>query len=132
MTREEIEKLEQEAGKLYLEFKIAEALEIFNQLVELKDSRAMYFAREIYVNGFGIIPPNKDKAVALRKLGCEQGYYLCMLNSTFIDTNSIKSVLPSLTDAARQGEIFAQYELASVYDQGNLVEKNTLIQHLCG
>lgn len=93
ISKEELEKLEEKAEQLYLEFKIAEALEIFNQLVELKYPRAMYFASEIYANGFGIVPPNKDKAVALRKLGCEQGYYLCLLNSTFIDVNRIKSIL---------------------------------------
>lgn len=124
VSKEEIEKLEREAEQLYLEFKIAEALEVFNRLVELKHPRAMYFASEIYANGFGVISPDKEKAVTLRKLGCDQGYYLCMLNSTFIDVNRIKSILPTLTSEAQQGDVFAQYELAYAYAQGSLVGKN--------
>ena len=125
VSNEEIERLEKEAEKLYLEFKIEEALAIFNQLVELKHPRAMYFASEIYANGFGIVTPDKEKAVALRKLGCEQGCCLCFPNSTFTEASRIQSIIPALTTAAQQGDLFAQYELASVYNQGHIVERNT-------
>ena len=131
VSKEEIDKLEQEAERLYLEFKIAEALEIFNRLVELKHPRAMYFASEIYSKGYNATEIDKDKAFQLRKNGAERGDYLCALNYAFTISDAqerqsaVQKLMPDVTKAAQSGDIFAQYEMASLYHQGTSVEKNT-------
>ena len=127
---EELEEMERNAEKLFLEFRITEALELFNQLIGYHYPRAMYFASEIYSKGYEVAEVNKEKAVQLRKIGAEAGDYLCVLNYAFSITDAqerkvaVQRALSDVTKAAQNGDIFAQYELASLYHQGSSVEKS--------
>ena len=127
---EELDRLEQEAEKLFLDFKITEALEIFEKLVDYNYARAMYFVSEIYEQGFGVIKVNAEKAALLRKAGYEQGDSLCTLNYALMLTNkeeqkTVGKVLPVVSAIAQGEDVFAQHELARIYHQGLIVEKDT-------
>lgn len=128
---DELQEMENKAEALFLEFRIEESLELFNQLANYNYSRAMYFASEIYASGYGVSTINKEKATGLRQAGAELGDCLCILNVAFSITDpkerktAVQKILPDVTKAAQNGDIFAQYELASLYNQGTSVEKDT-------
>lgn len=127
---EELQEMESKAEKLFLEFKIAESLELFNQLASFNYPRAMYFASEIYSEGYDVFEVDKEKANLLRRTGAELGDCLCALHYAFVKDDAseresaVSTILPAVTSAAQNGELFAQYELASLYNQGVYVEKD--------
>lgn len=128
---EELDALEKEAEDLFFNFKIKESLEIFDQLTGYNYPRAMYFASEIYSNeGFGVITVDEEKASLLRERGYKLGdalssvRYADMLKDVCEYGTIIQQISQKIQQEANSGNVFAQYELARIFEKGIGCEKN--------
>lgn len=115
----------QAAEKLFLEYKLEEAFREFRKLAESGNGRAMYFLGEYYLWGYK--PVEKDVRVAekWRRKGMEAGDALAKLNLALslseVDPNRRKyfhEIWNIVVQMAEMGDVFAQDEVANVYQWG--------------
>ena len=111
---------------LFLKYKIKEAFDIFTKLADKNNLRAMYFCEEILRFGYGDIPVDADKAKLILKKGYESEDPMCSINYAYIlkysgeseDVYSkiFKDNFKKIYKLAESGDVFAQNELADLYD----------------
>lgn len=115
-----------EAEQLYMDYKLDEAFEKFQQLAEEENGRAMYFLGEYYANGIDRnIEQDEEKGLYWRKKGAEAGDVLAALNVAFslpedsAEQDTIfKEQFESVLAIAEAGDVFAQNEVGDLYWNG--------------
>lgn len=118
------------AEELFLEHKLDEAYNIFCQLAETKNGRAMYFLGEYYDKGWGKVQQNKEYSKKWRAEGKKHGDILAELNDAFgitdvyTEKQMIKSLFAKILKLAEDGDIFAQNEVADLLLYGVGCEKD--------
>ena len=120
-----------EAKELYFNCKFDEALELFLDLAEDNNPRAMYFLGKIYSLRYGHVEHDIDKAKIWYKRGHEMGDIFASLNVAYFlpDGNVEKNVIidevfNDILKMAEEGDVFAQDELANIYLLGYQGENN--------
>lgn len=110
-----------EAEQLYMDYKLDEAFEKFQQLAEAGNGRAMYFLGEYYNNIIG----DREKGTYWRKQGAGTGDVLATLNAVYSTSETIDEVIekvkPIFSDVlvlAETGDVFAQNEVGDLYWNG--------------
>lgn len=121
------------AESLFLQYKIKEAFDIFIRLADKGNPRAMYFCEEILRFGYGGIPVNIEKAKLILKKGYDMKDPMCSINYAYILKYDGKQRdvyfkifeqnFNSIYTLAEEGDVFAQNELADLYD-GNYINDN--------
>lgn len=121
----------EKAEELYLSCQYDEAFMIFEVLAKNNIAKAMYFLGEYYHVGKGEVAVDKKISDSWRILGKEKGDILSTLKNAYLSNVSpeqkdsiIKETLPKLLELAENGDVFAQYELSSLYKEGNGVEQS--------
>lgn len=122
-----------EAEKLFVEYKLDQAFEIFKTLAEKDNGRAMYFVGLYYYYGLGKIKEDKEEAKAWYLRGNETGDALSAIEGAIclrdLDYESEVEQLfednkESVLELAQGSDMFAQYEIAQMYWNGDGVEKD--------
>ena len=120
-----------EAERLFSEYKLDEAFEIFKTLADKGNGRAMYYLGEYYVWGFGSIRENEEEWIRWKKVGRETDDPLAILNSAHVlpeeapeRVGIFQEVFPLVLQLAKNGDAMAQYELADMYENGCGCTKN--------
>ncbi|MEZ7718162.1 hypothetical protein O3935_09510 [Leptotrichia wadei] len=119
------------AEQLFLNYKLAEAFELFKKLAEDDNGRAMYFLGEFYSNSIGKIKLDEKKGKEWRIKGKESGDVLAALNVAYSlpeDSDEANRIFFELYEdvlkLAEDGDIFAQNELADMYLYGHGIEED--------
>ena len=119
------------AEQLFLNYKLAEAFELFKKLAEDDNGRAMYFLGEFYSNSIGKIKLDEKKGKEWRIKGKESGDVLAALNVAYSlpkdsdERNRICfELFKDILKLAEDGDIFAQNELADMYLYGHGIEED--------
>ncbi|WP_461206644.1 tetratricopeptide repeat protein [Clostridium sp. DL1XJH146] len=113
-----------EGQKAYLEYRMEDALNIFSVLAEKGVGRAKYFLGELYTHGYGAIEKDIEKSIFWRKSGYENNDELAYLNYGYISDHSVEQnlifneIFEDVLDLSKQGDIFAQNEIADMYYHG--------------
>ena len=121
----------EKAEQLFLSCKFDEAFEIFEKLAENGNGRAMYFLGEFYDQSYGKIRKNKKKSEEWRIKGKEKGDVLAALNVAYSfpknsDEGNINffELFENVLKVSKNGDIFAQNELADMYLYGYGTKEN--------
>ena len=119
------------AEQLFLNYKLDEAFELFKKLAENGNGRAMYFLGEFYVQPYGKTKEDNKKAKEWRIKGKEAGDVLAALNVAYSlpkDSDERNRIFFELFEdvlkLAKDGDIFAQNELADMYLYGHGIEQD--------
>ncbi len=128
----DVEKLElEEAEKLFIEYKLDDAFEIFKTLSEKGNGRAMYFLGEYYAWGFGTVKEDMDESKKWSLAGRDAGDALASLHVAYNlpknnqeRENIFPSVFKEVLRLAESGDVFAQYEVAYMYKDGYGTDKD--------
>jgi len=119
------------AEQLFLNYKLDEAFELFKKLAENGNGRAMYFLGEFYVQPYGKIKKDNKKGKEWRIKGKEAGDVLAALNVAYSlpkDSDERNRIFFELFEdvlkLAKDGDIFAQNELADMYLYGHGIEQD--------
>ena len=119
------------AEQLFLNCKFEEAFELFKRLAEDGNGRAMYFLGEFYVQPYGKIKKDNEKGKEWRIKGKEAGDVLAALNVAYSlpkDSDERNRIFFELFEdvlkLAKDGDIFAQNELADMYLYGHGIEED--------
>jgi Sel1 repeat protein len=123
----EIKKAEQ----IFLNYKLDVAFELFKKLAENGNGRAMYFLGEFYSQPYGKTKKDNKKAKEWRIKGKEAGDVLAALNVAYSlpeDSDERNRIFFELFEdilkLAKDGDIFAQNELADMYLYGYGIEED--------
>lgn len=109
----------QKAICLFLEYKLDEAFVIFKSLAENGIGRAMYFVGQYYEEAYGSIRKNETLAKNWYLAGQEAGDILCDLKVNWTkDEEILIEIYKKIYALAQKGDMFAQHELAFMYEWG--------------
>lgn len=112
------EKLD-EAINLFLNYKLDEAFVIFKSLAENGIGRAMYFVGQYYEKAYGSIRKNETLAENWYLAGQEAGDIFCDLKVNWAkDEEILIEIFKKIYALAQSGDMFAQHELAFMYEWG--------------
>ena len=119
------------AEQLFLNYKLDVAFELFKKLAENGNGRAMYFLGEFYGYPYGKTKKDNEKSKEWRIKGKEAGDILAALNVAYSlpeDSDERNRIFFELYEdvlkLAKDGDIFAQNELADMYLYGNGIEED--------
>ena len=115
----------------FLRFDFDNALNIFSELAEAGNARAMYFLGEIYCWAFPMDKRDNQKADMWREKGAELGDPLCGINMIYKKGGNDQEkqeifvkYSSSLKNMAEEGNVFAADELGNIYMRGVGVDKD--------
>jgi len=126
--------------KLYLQYKIKEAVLFLTDLAECNNTRSFYILSRIYADGCGDIEKDVDKAIQFRQKGYEAGDVLCAVQFGLFHNSDkemkqriIFEYKPKLINMAENGDVFAQYELGICYinETDEPINYNKALEYLC-
>lgn len=108
--------------RFFLDRKFELALEVFEELAEKGNARAMYYLSMICESGLGNIAIDKEKAERWRKNGKESGDVLAILNyAYFLSEDSIErdkifyDIFDNVLKMAEENDVIAQYYISNMY-----------------
>ena len=114
-----------EATSLYLNYKLDEAFKIFNALANAGAARAMYFMGMLYDNEYSSIIRDVEISKEWYVKGKKAGDILSALHTTYClpkgsveRTESFNNLFNDILSLSNNGDIFAKYELALLYEYG--------------
>lgn len=119
------------AEKLFIDYKLDKAFSIFKRLAGKGNGRAMYFLGEYYAQGYGSVKEDTEKSAKWREKGRDAGDTLASLNFAHTLPNNdpgakeiYEKVFKDVLKLAENGDVFAQWEVADMYEFGYGIEKN--------
>ncbi|MDE6835179.1 MAG: sel1 repeat family protein [Ruminococcus sp.] len=120
-----------QAEDLFIHGNFKSAFEMFSNLADAGNGRAMYFLGEYYAHGIYGIEKDEEKATYWRAKGVETGDPLAKLNASYIFKNGseeqkqiLKEMFPIVKAMAENGDIIAQNEIGNCYFFGCGVERD--------
>ena len=110
----------------FLDYNLSTAFDIFSKRSQNGDGRADYFLGLLYDNGYGIVKSDKQKAKWFYQKGIDAGDTLCSARLMLVNAkedaiknNSDILVKTALESMAKEGDVFAMNEMASLYMHEN-------------
>lgn len=126
------------AERLFLDYRMKEALPILEELSDYGYIRAKYMLALIYEEGYQGIEKNLKRAQSLLKDNLDAGdsisavYFLLFNNVNFSPLEDEKEIIAKakgqLISLAQEGDVFAQYELGRYYLNDHEFEKRNPIE----
>ena len=112
----------EEAEKLYLMYKIEDAIPLLMQLSELNNARAQFILGMIYADGLSNIQADPNKAIHFFELGESNGDILCKFHKCLFSNNGealYEELLEPLLQVAESNNVLVLYEIGLYYLQNH-------------